>query len=191
MSSCIAWLTSAHAGPDNSHNRYILFFSHSMPSCQTTTGLQASYQSLLDDKIKWKACPQAVEMLLNIEMLSQEVWHWLQIQHDRFELEYYSTGILPRIWVNLALIATKANSTDFVSLLCPQWQVKVLRNPYRGTLWKSLKLKLMVLCFYGFYSDTSARMLFISKLNMPLQSSHKDESFGTKVITLGQCVNEL
>ena len=49
----------------------------------------------------------------------------------------------------------------------------------------------MDLCFYGFYSDTSARMLFISELNMSLQNSHNDESFGTKVITLGQCVNEL
>ena len=56
---------------------------------------------------------------------------------------------------------------------------------------KITEIKTNGLCFYGFYSDTSARMLFISKRNMPLQSSHKDESLGTKVITLGQCVNEL
>ena len=37
-------------------------------------------------------------------------------------------------WVNLTLIATKVNSTDFVSLLCPQRQKKVLRNPHGGTV---------------------------------------------------------
>ena len=31
----------------------------------------------------------------------------------------------------------------------------------------------------------------MSKLNIPLKSSHKDESFGTKIITLGQYVNQL
>ena len=56
---------------------------------------------------------------------------------------------------------------------------------------KITEIKPNGVCFYGFYSDTSTRMLFISKLNMSLQSSHKDESFGTKVIILGQCVNEL
>ena len=50
---------------------------------------------------------------------------------------------------------------------------------------------LMVWCFYSVYSHISARVLLISKLIVPLQSSHKDESFGIKIITLGQCVNEL
>ena len=34
-------------------------------------------------------------------------------------------------------------------------------------------------------------MLLTSKLNIPLKSSHRDESFGTKIITIGQCVNKL
>ena len=44
---------------------------------------------------------------------------------------------------------------------------------------------------YDVYSDILATILLIQKLNIPLKSSCKDESFGTKIITLGQCGNEL
>ena len=50
---------------------------------------------------------------------------------------------------------------------------------------------LTVLCFYDVYNDISVRILLISKLNIPFKSSHKDESFNNKIITLRQCVNQL
>ena len=31
----------------------------------------------------------------------------------------------------------------------------------------------------------------MSKLNIPFLSSHKDKTFGAKIITIGQCINEL
>jgi len=39
--------------------------------------------------------------------------------------------------------------------------------------------------FYGFIS------LFRTKLEIPLKSFREDKSFGTKIITLRQCVNQL
>ena len=47
------------------------------------------------------------------------------------------------------------------------------------------------LMFYDIYRDISARFLLISKFIKLLKSSRKDKSFGTRIITLGQCVNEL
>ena len=46
-------------------------------------------------------------------------------------------------------------------------------------------LLLTLLWFHGIYCYISARMLPVSKLNIPLKSSCKDKSFGTKIITLG------
>ena len=85
----------------------------------------------------------------------------------------------------------KSKLNRFCFLIMFSMTEKSPKEPLYGNIVKITEIKTNGLCFYGFYSDTSARMLFISKLNMSLQSSHKDEAFGTKGITLGQCVNEL
>jgi len=50
---------------------------------------------------------------------------------------------------------------------------------------------IVFLWLYSIYNHISARILLRAKLNIPFKLSHKDKSFGTKFITLGQCVNEL
>ena len=49
---------------------------------------------------------------------------------------------------------------------------------------------IVFLWFQKIYNHISGRILFRVKLNIPFKNSHKAKSFGTKIITLGQCVNE-
>ena len=51
--------------------------------------------------------------------------------------------------VNLSLIATKANSADFVSLLCPHWQKKVLTWGSSVKIAKTIN-PIFALTLYGF-----------------------------------------
>ena len=48
---------------------------------------------------------------------------------------HYSTGILAEIFGQPPTNCNKANSTDFDSWICPQWQKKVRRDPPGGKSW--------------------------------------------------------
>ena len=54
--------------------------------------------------------------------------------------------------------------------------------------WNKTPLLLLHDFVFMVFSHISVRILLISSLNVPFKSSHKDESFGTKIITLGLCI---
>ena len=70
------------------------------------------------------------------------------------------------------------------------------KSPKESLQGNSVKSKLYFLLlhdllFCDVYSHISMSILLISNFNRPFKSSHNDESFGTKIITLGPCIEEL